>query len=147
LHKQYNLRSKKNSDIPEQTKKTVPNQPKKIKEALVSKILQILPKQNKKSSSPTIEDITPNQHSNYQTYTSIPPKKLVDTPRNTRLENSQKEVPNKGKEHHPTQIPTVKSPNPQTEKAPFPFNLGVEVAKLKISIPLTKLIKNETYKT
>jgi len=44
VHKQYNLRSKKNADIPDQTKKSVQNQPKKIKEATVSKILQILPR-------------------------------------------------------------------------------------------------------
>lgn len=29
----------------------------------------------------------------------------------------------------------------------MPFNLGAKVAKLKISVPLTELIKNETYKT
>jgi hypothetical protein len=31
VHKQYNLRSKKNTDTPDQNKKAVPNQPKKIK--------------------------------------------------------------------------------------------------------------------
>lgn len=31
VHKPYNLRSKKNIDIPDQNKKTVPNQPKKVK--------------------------------------------------------------------------------------------------------------------
>lgn len=71
----------------------------------------------------------------------------MNTPENTRLENSQKEVPNKGKEDHPTQIPAVKTQNPQTEKAPFPFNLGEKLARLKISVPLIELIKNETYKT
>ena len=29
----------------------------------------------------------------------------------------------------------------------MPFNLGIEIAKLNISFPLTKLIKNETYKS
>lgn len=90
VHKQYNLRSKKNYDIPDQTKKTVPNQPKKIKETPVSKILQIFPRQNQNPSGPTIVDITPNQPSNDQPSTSISPKNPVDTPQNTRLENSQK---------------------------------------------------------
>jgi len=40
----------------------------------------------------------------------------------------------------------MKIPSTQTEKAPLPFNLGVEVSKIKISVPLTKLIKSETYK-
>ena len=147
VHKQYNLKSEKNYDILDQTKKTVPNQPTKIKEALVSKILQILPRHNQNPSRPTIVDITPNQPSDDHPYTSIPPKKPVDTPQNTGSENLHKEVPNKGKEDHPTQIPSSKSPNSQTEKDPFPFNSGAEVSKLKILVPLTELIKHETYKT
>lgn len=125
----------------------MPNQPKKIKESLVSKILQILPRHNQNPSRPTIVDITPNQPSDDHPYTSIPPKKPVDTPQNTGSENLHKEVPNKGKEDHPTQIPSVKIQNPQREKSPLPFNLGAKVAKLNISVPLTKLSKNKTYKT
>ena len=34
----------------------------------------------------------------------------------------------------------------QTGKTPLPFNLGAKVAKLKISVPLTDLVKHETYK-
>jgi len=71
----------------------------------------------------------------------------VDKPQNTRFENPHKEVHNKGKEDHPTQIPTMKIQNHQIKKASLPFNLGAEVAKLKILVPLTKLIKNETYKS
>lgn len=41
----------------------------------------------------------------------------------------------------------MKVPSTQTEKAPLSFNLGAEVAKLKILVPLTKLFKNETYKS
>lgn len=51
------------------------------------------------------------------------------------------------KEEKPTPNPAMKIPNPQIEKAPLPFNLGAEVAKLKISVPLTELIKNETCKS
>lgn len=93
VHKQYNLRRKNNSDIPDKTKKIVPNQHKKIKEASVSKILQILPRQNHNPSSPTIIAITPNRPSDDHSSTSIPPKELVDKPQNTRFENPHKEVP------------------------------------------------------
>jgi len=46
VHKQNNLRSKKNSDSPDHTKKIVPNQPNKIKATPVTKTLQILPRPN-----------------------------------------------------------------------------------------------------
>ena len=66
------------------------NQPTKIKEASVPKIFQILRRQNENSSGPTIEDITPNQTSDDKPSSSTSPKKPMDTPQNTRLENSQK---------------------------------------------------------
>ena len=71
----------------------------------------------------------------------------MDKAQNIRFENPHKEVPNKGKEDHPILIPAAKIQNPQTEKASLPFNLGAEVAKVKILVPLTELIKNETYKS
>lgn len=128
VHKQYNLRSKRNDD---QTKKTTQNQPKKTKEAHVSKILQILPRQNPYPSGPTIVDITSDQPSADQPSTSIP------------LENPHKEIPSKEKENNPNQIPATKTQNLQTEKSSLPFNLGAEIEKLKILVPLTELIKNE----
>lgn len=137
VHKQYNLRSKKNVDVPNQTKKTVQNQPKKIKEAPVSKILQILPRENPKPSSPTIVDITSNQPHVDQPSTSIPPEEPVDKAQNIRFENPHKEIPNKGKEDKPTQIPTAKIQNLQTKNVSLPFYLGTKIAKLKISVPLT----------
>lgn len=52
VHKQYNQRRKMNVDFPNQTKKIAQNQHTKIKEAHISKILQILPRQNPNPSSP-----------------------------------------------------------------------------------------------
>lgn len=66
---------------------------------------------------------------------------------NIIYENPHKEIPNKGKEEKPTQIPASKIQNLQTRKISLPFNLGAEIEKLKILVPLTKLIKNETYKS
>lgn len=65
---------------------------------------------------------------------------------NIRFENPHKQVPSKGKEDKPIQILAAKIQNLQIEKVSLPFNLGIEIAKIKISVPLTKLIKNETYK-
>jgi len=77
VHEQYNLRSKKNTDTPDQTKKTVPNHPNKIKPTLVTKTLQILSKPNQNPPSPTIIDIT-NQTPDDQPSTSIPSKEAVE---------------------------------------------------------------------
>jgi len=85
VHKQYNLRSKNNTDTPDQTKKTMPNQPKKIKAALVTKTLQILPRSNQNPPGPTIVDITPNQPPYDQPSTSIPSNETVEKYPNTIL--------------------------------------------------------------
>ena len=110
------------------------NQPKKIKTALFTKTLQILPRPNQNLSGPTIVDITHDQPPNDQPSTSIPSKETMEKSPNTILENPQKDTSNAEKEEQPTQTPAIKIPNPQTEKAPLPFNLGAEVAKLKISV-------------
>lgn len=65
---------------------------------------------------------------------------------NIPLENLEKKTSNAEKEDQTTPNPTTKILNPQSEKAPLPFNLGAKVEKLKISFPLIELIKNETYK-
>ena len=71
----------------------------------------------------------------------------MDKAQNIRSENPHKEIPNKGKEDKPTQVPAAKIQNLQTEKVSLPFNLGAEIAKLKILVPLIELIKNENYKS
>jgi len=98
VHKQYNLRSKKNTDTPDQTKKTMPNQPRKIKAAPTTKTLQILPRRNHNPLGPTIADITPNQPPNDQPSTSIPSKETVEKYSNTILENPHKKSPNTERE-------------------------------------------------
>jgi len=108
----------------------------------MSNILQILRRQNPNSSCPTIVDITSNQPS-----TSIPPKEPVYKTKNTKSKNPHKEIPNKGKEDNSTQILASKIKKLQTYKVSLPFNLGPEITKLKILVPLTELIRNETYKS
>ena len=49
VHKQYNLRSKKN--IEPSTKKSAQTQTKKIIEIPTTKVLQIIPKENKQNSN------------------------------------------------------------------------------------------------
>lgn len=97
LHRKNNLRSKRNVDVLEKTKKIVQNQTKKIKEALVSKILQIIPRENQKPSSPTIVDITSDQPSADPPSTSIPHTESVDKTQNIIFENPHNEIPNNGK--------------------------------------------------
>ena len=51
------------------------------------------------------------------------------------------------REEQPTHFPPMKIPSIQTKKSPFPSNLGVEIDKIKILVPLTELIKPKTYKS
>jgi len=74
VHKQYNLRSKKSAGPPDQTKKTMSNQPKITNKVPISEVLQILPRPNQNPPSPIIEEITTNQPSVEQPSTSVPLK-------------------------------------------------------------------------
>lgn len=123
------------------------NQAKKIKEVPASKILQILPRENTKPSSPRLVDITPDQPSASTSDQVVPPHKIVDKAQNNRTEVSQKEVPNEGKEDKSTQISAPRIQNLQIEKISLSFNLRIEISKQKISVPLIELIKNENYKS
>ena len=91
--------------------------------------------------------MTNDQPTNNQPSTSIPANETVEETPNITLENSLKKTPNTEKEEQTTPNPVVKIPNIQIEKSPFPFNLGVEVAKMKVFVPLIELIKHETYKS
>jgi len=145
------LRRKKNTDVPDQNKKAVPNQPKKVKAANqnppVTKTLQILPRPSQNPPNPIIEDINNNQPSNEQHSTSVPLKETVEQSPEIALENPIKKTPNNEKEEQTTKNLGAKISNVQIDKSPLPFNLGVEVAKLKISVPLTELVKHETYRS
>ena len=59
--------------------------------------------------------------------------------------NRLKKTPNTKKEKQTTPNPVAKISNVQIDKSPLPLNLGAEVAKLKISVPLIELVKHETY--
>jgi len=71
----------------------------------------------------------------------------MEQPLEIILENPDKNTPKNEKEKHTTQNFGSKIPNIQTDKSPLPFNLGAKVAKVKISVPLTELVKHETYKS
>lgn len=59
------------------------------------------------------------------------------------LEKPAKDVANPEREENNT----IKNPKVQTDKVISHFNIGAEVAKLKISIPLTELVKHDVYRT
>lgn len=69
----------------------------------------------------------------------------MEQPPEIILENPNKNNPNNEKEKHTTQNFGSKILNTQIDKSPLPFNLGAEVAKLKIAVPLIELVKHETY--
>ena len=62
------------------------------------------------------------------------------------LEKSAKNVPNPERQENIENTDT-RNPKVQTEKVIPPFNLGAEVAKLTISVPLTELVKNHSYRS
>lgn len=141
------MTSRKNTDVPNQNKKAVSNQPKKVKAAQVTKTLQILSRSNQNPPSPNIEDVTDDQPSNEKPSTSVPLKEIVEQSPKIILENPIKKTPNIEKEEQTTPNPVAKISNIQAEKYPLPFNLWAEGTKLKISVPLTELVKHETYRS
>jgi len=151
VHKQYNLRSKKNTDVPDQNKKGVPNQLEKVKapnqNPLVTKTLQILSKPSQNPPCPIIEDVTNDQPSKEKHSTSVPLKETVDQSPKNAVENPIKKTPSNEKEEQTTQNLGAKISNVQIDKSSLPFNLGAEVAKLKISVPLIELVEHETYRS
>jgi len=142
VHKQYNLRRRRNAGPPDQTKKAMANQPKITNKVPISEVLKILPKPNQNPPSPIIEEITAYQPSVEQPPTSVPLKEPEKNTYNARSEIPHKEIPNKQKEHNSTQNLVSKVCNPSSS-----FNLGAGISKLKILVPLTELVKNKTYKS
>jgi len=92
VHKQYSLRSKKNNEAP--IKKSIQTHNKNISEALVTIVLQILPRGTPKTSIPKIVDITSTDtETQTKTITKINPNKgnpskIVET--RTELHCTQK---------------------------------------------------------
>jgi len=112
----------------------------------VTKTLQILYKTNKNPSSPTREDVSDNQPNNEQPSTSLPSKETMEESPNIVLEKSAKNVPNPEREENIENVAT-RNPKVQIDKVMLPFNLRVEVAKLKILVPLTELVKHDAYRS
>ena len=108
VHKQYNLRSKKNAGPPDHAKKAMTNQPKITNKVDVLEILQILPRPNQNPPSPIIEEITANQPLVEQPSTSVPLKEPDKNTHNARFESHHKEIPSKQKEDNSTQNPISK---------------------------------------
>ena len=136
------MRRKKSVGPLDQSKKAMANQPKITNKVPISEVLQILPRPNQNPLSPIIEEITANQPSVEQPSTSVPLKEPEKDTYKARCEIPLKEIPSKQKEVNSTQNLVSNVDNPSSS-----FNLGVEISKLKISVPLTELVKNETYKS
>ena len=101
VHKQYNLRSKKNNEIP--TKRSIQTQTKKITESLVIKVLQILPRGTRDTSSPKIVDITSSK-TQTKIVTQIIPNKRIQS----KTADTETELPNTEKEDKNTQATYAK---------------------------------------
>ena len=140
VHKLYSLRSKTNTEIP--TKKSIQTQTKKIIEAPVTKVLQILPRGTQGTSSPKIVDITSTE-----TQTETITQNIPNRSNQSKTAETQIELPSTKKQDKNVQTTFVKEDLIQTNKAQLPFNIKTEIAKLKISVPLTELVKNESYRS
>lgn len=107
----------------------------------MTRILQILPRGTQETYNPIIVDIT-----SVETQTST----VTQTIPNNRIQNkttgTQTELPSAEKEEKSTQTTMAKEDLIQSSKNQLRFNIKTEIAKLKISVPLTELVKNESYK-
>lgn len=87
-----------------------------------------------------------NHPSNEQPSNSLLSNEIVEEPQKIASEKSTKDVPNPKIEENVENI-SARNPKVQTDKTILPFNLGAEVAKLKISVPLTELAKHDVYRS
>ena len=62
-----------------------------------------------------------------------------------RIVETQTELPSIEKQDKSTQTIFVKEDLIRTNKGQLPFNLKTKIEKLKILVPLTELVKNESY--
>ena len=56
-------------------------------------------------------------------------------------------MPTTEKQNKDTQTAYIKEDLNQTNKPQLPFNIKNEIAKLKISVPLIEMVKNQSYKS
>jgi len=149
VHKQYKLRTR-TIDIPVPSKSKEGKQPSKIKgKAIVTEPADItVPNPHQV----TVEDITDMQpsidqplppSSSEENLNSIPknlpkteiPQTVIHQNADNQKENTENTLEKEKYATANTKIPLEK-----------PFNLEVEIAKLKISIPLSKLAKHDVYR-
>jgi len=145
VHKQYKLRSRTiNVTQPENTKDI--QNPKMLKEKVT--IAEPNDKTDSISNEVTVEDITETCPSNQQplvtppsdhTPSGIPQKGSKKEKPQDQIENHE-EIPNRLSDKEKTVNQDVKT---QNEK---PFDLEVEIGKLKIAVPLLELDKHDIYK-
>jgi len=149
VHKQYKLRTR-TIDISEPSKTKDGKQPNKIKSKVV--ITEPADTTSPNPHQVTVEDIIEAQPSidqilppssseqNSNNVPKSPPE--IEKPQAITSHNAdkQEQIPDNSNETEKTAIINTKTP---LEK---PFNLEAEIAKLKISIPLSKLSKHDVYR-
>lgn len=140
VQKQYILRSKKTNEAP--TKISIQTHNKKITEALVTEVLQILPRATPEASTPKIIDITSTE-TQTETITEINPNKGNQS----KTTKTQTEFPSTEKQDKNTLTTFFMEDLIQTNKAQLPFNIKTEIEKLKILVTLIELVKNESYRS
>jgi len=132
-------------DVPENVKPNDTKQPKKIKDKAA--LIDSADKTDPNPKEVIIEDVTDMQPSNNQPFLSFPPKENVNsTPKSLSKSEIDQEIKEKEKI---TDTPIEKGKyafhNAKTQ-SDKPFDLEAEIAKLKISIPLSELAKHDVYK-
>ena len=104
--------------------------------------MQILPRGALETSTPRIVDITSNET---QTVPII--ENNQDKRGQGKTIETQTEMPATEKHNKYTQCTHIKEHLNQTNKPQLPSNIRNEIEKWKITVPLTELVKNESYRS
>ena len=116
VHKQYNLRSRKNDEIP--IKRSIRTQTKIIKQNPSKKVLQILPRGTLETLTPRIVDITPNE-----TQIDLIIENKQDKKDQGKTVETKIEILTTEKQDKDTQTAHIKEYLNQINKPPLPFNI------------------------
>lgn len=145
VHKQYKLRSK-TINVPESIKTKDTKQPKMIKEKFT--LAQTIDTSDVNPKEVTIEDVTETYPSHKQhCTTSASEPNPIKTPQNiVKLDVLQDENENQDKITKNTVDKEKSSSHNTKTQSEKPFDLEVEISKLKIAIPLSELAKHDIYK-
>lgn len=126
LHRQYNLRSKKNSNIPKRNNS----------QNSATKAPEVDPKKETESSK-KITKITKNN--DLERNTSRP----TVSPRKTVLVD----IPNTSQQSQMATKVVLEKSDSNLPKTQTPFSIENEIAKVKISLPLTELVNQDVYRS